>query len=137
MINHIAIVGLGSIGRRQLRLVREFRPGIKITVVRSGEGKTVSEEKFANEIVYTLEDAIKSGIQAAVIATPVVFHLGPVTELIRAGVHFLVEKPLSDSMEGVNKLVENWKKSRVVVLLGYCMRHNPAAKQFKKMIIIL
>ena len=50
MINHIAIVGLGSIGRKHLRLVREFRPGIKITVVRSGEGKTVLEEKIANEI---------------------------------------------------------------------------------------
>ena len=46
---NIAIVGLGSIGRRHLRLVREFRPGIKITVVRSGEGKSVSEEKIANE----------------------------------------------------------------------------------------
>ena len=135
MINHIAIVGLGSIGRRHLRLVREFRPGIKITVVRSGEGKTVSEEKIANEIVYTLEDAIKSGIQAAVIATPVVFHLGTVTELIRAGVHFLVEKPLSDSTEGVSKLVEDWKKTKIVGLLGYCLHYDPAAKQFKKMLV--
>lgn len=135
MINHIAIVGLGSIGRRHLRLVREFRPEIKITVVRSGEGKAVSEEKIANETVYRLEDAIESGIQAAVIATPAVFHLDQVAKLLRAGIHVLVEKPLSDSMEGVNKLVENWKKSNVVILLGYCMRHNPAAKKFKKMIV--
>ena len=106
---NIGVVGLGNIGRRHLRLVREFLPGIKITIVRSTEGKAVSDEKIADNIVYSLQDAIESGVQAAVIATPALFHLSQTSELMRAGVHILVEKPLSDTMNGINELIESIK----------------------------
>ena len=53
---------------------------------------------------------------------------------MRAGVHILVEKPLSDTMNGINELNEAHKKSGVIGLVGYCLRHDPAAKQFKKML---
>ena len=134
MIDHIAIVGLGSIGRRHLRLIREFKPEIEIIVVRSGRGEAVAEEKIADKIVYTMEDAIETGIQAAVIATPAVYHLGQVKELVQAGVHVLVEKPLSDSMEGVNELVKVQEESCLVGLVGYCLRYDPAAIQFRKIL---
>ena len=61
MINkeNIAIIGLGSIGRRHLRLAREFRSEIKIIAVRSGKEKKVPEEKIADKIVYNIKDAME------------------------------------------------------------------------------
>mgnify|MGYP000069495627 CR=1 FL=1 len=106
LIEQIAIVGLGSIGRRHLRLVRELRPGIKIIAVRSGGGEEVPEEKIADEIVYTMEDAIDTGIQAAVIATPAVYHIQQAIQLMEAGIHVLVEKPLSHNMGNVDDLLK-------------------------------
>jgi len=134
LIEHIAIVGLGSIGRRHLRLVREFRPGIKITAVRSGGGEEVPEEKIADKIVYTMEDAIDAGIQATVIATPAIYHIRQATKLIEANIHVLVEKPLSHNMTDVDNFLEISKNSDVVGLVGYCLRYDPAAKQFKKLL---
>jgi hypothetical protein len=134
LIEQIAIVGLGSIGRRHLRLVREFRPEIKIIAVRSGGGNEVPEEKIADEIVYTVEDAIDAGIQAAIIATPAVYHIQQAIKLLDANVHVLVEKPLSHNMENVNDFLEISENSDGVGLMGYCLRHDPAAKQFKKML---
>ena len=49
MINNIGIVGLGSIGKRHLRLARKLRPEIKIIAVRSGKGEKVQEEKSSKK----------------------------------------------------------------------------------------
>ena len=49
MVKHVAIIGLGSIGRRHLRLIRELRPNINIIAVRSGKSEKVQEEKIADK----------------------------------------------------------------------------------------
>ena len=134
MIEQIAIVGLGSMGRRHLRLVRKSRPGIKIIAVRSGRGEEVPEEKIADKIVYTVEDAIDVGIQACISTTPAIYHIQQATKLIEAGIHVLVEKPLSHNMKDVDDFLEISENSDVVGLVGYCLRYDPTAKQFKKLL---
>ena len=134
MINNIGIIGLGSIGQRHLRLVKELRPELNIIAVRSGKGKKIEEEKLVDSVVYSLEDAIGAGIQAAVIATPAICHVTQAKQLMEVGVHVLVEKPLSHSMENVNELMNINQKSGAVGLVGYCLRYDPAALKFKEML---
>ena len=92
MINNIGIIGLGSIGQRHLRLAKELRPKLNIIAVRSGMGKKVEEEKLLNSVVNSLEEAIDSGIEAAIIATPAVYHIQQAIELTKRGIHLLIEK---------------------------------------------
>ena len=134
MIEKLAIIGLGSIGRRHLRLAREFRPALKITLVRSGNGESIKDEKLADTICYTLREALNTGIQAAIISTPSVYHVEQAILLIRAGIHVLVEKPLSNSIDNINKLLRISRKSNTICLLGYCLRYDPAALKFKAML---
>ena len=47
LVENIAIIGLGSIGKCHLRLLRVLKPNISITVVRSGKGNVVPEEEMA------------------------------------------------------------------------------------------
>jgi predicted dehydrogenase len=105
-MNHLAIVGLGSIGRRHLRLAREIRPEWRITAVRTGTGEEVAEEYLANEVMYSLDQAIKAGIEAAVIASPATNHLEQAKKLLRGGGHILVEKPLSHKLEGLEEVLQ-------------------------------
>ena len=105
MINNIGIIGLGSIGKRHLRLARKLRPEIKIIAVRSGKGEKVEEEKIADKIVYNMEDTINTGIQAAIISTPATFHVDQALRLMNLGIHVLIEKPLSHSLENVDNLL--------------------------------
>jgi len=134
LINNIGIVGLGSIGCRHLRLARELRSDLNIIAVRSRKGKKIEEEKLVDSVVYSLEDAIGAGIQAAVIATPAICHVTQAKQLMEVGVHVLVEKPLSHSMENVNELMNINQKSGAVGLVGYCLRYDPAALKFKEML---
>jgi predicted dehydrogenase len=134
LINNIGIIGLGSIGRRHLRLVKELRPELNIIAVRSGKGKKVEEEKLLNAVVHSLEEAIDCGIEAAIIATPAVYHVQQAIKLMEKGIHVLIEKPLSHSLDNVNKLLRIAKTSKLVGLVGYCLQYDPGALKFNKML---
>ena len=112
MINNIGIIGLGSIGRRHLRLVKELRPELNIIAVRSGKGKKEEEEKLLNAVVHSLEEAIDYGIEAAIIATPAVYHIQQAIDLMEKGVHVLIEKPLSHSIDNMPELLKVNKKTK-------------------------
>ena len=134
MIENLAIIGLGSIGRKHLRLVKEIRPEINIIIVRSGVNKNFKEKKIANKIVFSIEDALKIGIQAAIVSTPSVYHAEQTIKLLKSGVNVLVEKPLSNSLKNIEKFLDYNQKSDTQSLLGYCLRYDPGALKFKKML---
>ena len=134
MINNIGIIGLGSIGRRHLRFVKELQPELNIIAVRSGVGKKVEEEKLLNAVVHSLEEAIDCGIEAAIIATPAVYHIQQAIDLMEKGVHVLIEKPLSHSLDNMTELLKVNKKTKTVALLGYCLRYNSGALQFNNIL---
>ncbi len=135
MINNIGIIGLGSIGQRHLRLAKELRPKLNIIAVRSGMGKKVEEEKLLNAVVHSLDEAIDYGIEASIIATPAVYHIKQAIELMERGIHVLIEKPLSHSLNNINELLKAQKKSKAVGLVGYCLRYNLGALKFNEMLI--
>jgi len=135
LINNIGIIGLGSIGQRHLRLAKELRPKLKIIAVRSGMVKKVEEEKLLNAVVHSLDEAIDYGIEASIIATPAVCHVKQAIELMERGIHVLIEKPLSHSLNNINELLKAQKKSKAVGLVGYCLRYNLGALKFNEMLI--
>ena len=103
-LTKIAIVGLGSIGRRHLRLIKEIVPDIEVILVRSGKGQSWLEESMADHVVFSIQSAIKMNIQAAIISSPTTFHVEQAVQLVASGIHLLIEKPLSNSMDGVKEL---------------------------------
>jgi len=133
-IKRIVIVGLGSIGRRHLRLIKEMRPDIQVILVRSGKGKKWPEEELANFVVKSLSEAISIGVDAAIISTPAVFHAEQSIKFIENEIPTLIEKPLSHTLGFAKKLNKAWLEKKNLVLLGYTLRHNSAASFFHRKI---
>ena len=92
--------------------------------------KEVEEEKLVDSVVYSLEDAIDCGIEAAIIATPAVYHVQQAINLMGKGIHVLIEKPLSHSIDNMPELLKVNKKTKTVALVGYCLRYNSGALKF-------
>ena len=130
-LSRVAIIGLGSIGRRHLRLISEIRPDIEIIVVRSGHGNACEEEKIASKTVYSISDAIKSGVQAAIVSSPATLHLEQSLRLVNNGVHLLIEKPLSHTSYGLDEFLKSVNDNSVVAMVGYVLRYDPGAIKFK------
>ena len=131
-INHILIAGLGSIGKRHLRLARELFPKADIRVLRHQVTSEVPE--FSNGCFSTIEEAIAFAPQIAVIASPAPFHIATAQVLAEAGVHLLIEKPLSASLDGVTQLLETCQKQDTVLLTGYNLRFLPSLQRFRDLL---
>ena len=132
LISRILIVGLGSIGKRHLRLARELLPNADVRVLRHQACDSVPEH--ANGCFSSLEDAIAFAPQLAVIASPATFHVDSAQSLACAGVHLLVEKPLSAALDGIPQLLETCREQKTVLLMGYNLRFLPSLRQFKDLL---
>lgn len=132
LIDRILIVGLGSIGRRHLRLAREHYPNADIRILRHQTTNEVAE--YSNGSFSYLDEAIKFAPQIAVIASPASFHIPTAQALAEVGTHLLIEKPLSASLHGVLKLLKTCQKQQIVLLTGYNLRFLPSLQYFKTML---
>jgi len=131
-IKRILIVGLGSMGKRHLRLARELLPQAEIAVLRHNVDLTIPEG--ANYIFSTMLESLEFAPQLAVIANPATFHLSAAMPLAEAGVHLLIEKPLSATTEGIQSLLQGCKKKNVVLMIGYNLRFLQSLQKFKSML---
>ncbi len=132
MISRILIVGLGSIGKRHLRLARQLLPDADIRVLRHQAKCEVPE--YSNGHFSDIAEAIAFAPQIAVIANPAPFHIGTGQALADAGVHLLIEKPLSASLDGIAQLIQSCHKQATVLLSGYNLRYMPSLKSFRALL---
>ena len=121
----ILIVGLGSIGRRHLKNVRAALPQARIVVV-SRSGGPHPDAGLADRVVSRLEDAVAEDPHCAIIAGPASEHVIAALTLASNGVHLLVEKPLSHTLEGVDELIAECAARQLVLMPGYTLRFIPS-----------
>ncbi len=125
-------MGLGSIGKRHLRLARELLPNADIRVYRHQATNEVYE--YSNGSFSSIEESIAFAPDIAVIASPATFHIATAQALAEAGVHLFIEKPLSSSLNGITKLLETCKRQGVVLLTGYNLRFLPSLKRYRDLL---
>ena len=99
----VAIVGLGSVGRRHLRNLASLGH-TDVVLVRSGRSTLPDAELAAWPVAADLQEALRFRPAAAVIATPTALHHDAAIPLARAGCHLLIEKPVSHTVAGLEDL---------------------------------
>jgi predicted dehydrogenase len=133
MLNKLGIIGFGSIGAKYLELINKVRPNLEVVIVHSR--KSLKNKKTKEIFFYSLDEAIDFGINAAIIATPASLHAEQAERLLNSNIHVLIEKPLSDKLENLEKLLKIDKKAKSLSLLGYCLRYDPGATKFKELLL--
>jgi len=132
-LSKLAIIGLGSIGKRHLEIAKRIRPELNISTISSKEKP--NQNKLVDQNFLSIDSAISFGIEAAIISNPAPFHINCAIELLDAGVHILIEKPLSNNSLKIDQLINAEKKSSAKALIGYCYRYDKNGIFFKKMIM--
>lgn len=128
-IKRALIVGLGSIGLRHLRLLRERLPDIEIMVLRHSLGADIDEG--ADHSTNSIEDAIKFAPDIAIIASPATFHSSQAIPLANAGIHTLVEKPMAATTCEAEKMLSAANTAGAVLQVGYNLRFLESLCMFK------
>ena len=127
------IVGSGSIARRHLANLRMLRPKSRIIVLRRPQSDS-GELPGADQVVDTLDDAIRERPETAIVANPSPFHIPVAQVLAEAGCHLLVEKPFSDRMDGSDALIDTCASRGVTLMVGYNLRFCPSLQAMVRMV---
>lgn len=143
----ILMIGLGSIGQRHLRNIRSiYGDSPEIIAYRvKGLKRTFSDSMQIRENVdleseynvtsyFNLSDALSQSPEIAFISNVTKLHITCAIECAKAGCHLFLEKPLSDSMDGIDKLKEIVQHKKLKVFVGFQNRYNPAILQLKESI---
>jgi len=133
MIKRILIVGLGSAGSRQLRLAKINFPDCEIKVLRSSTSDIPKGEQ--NEFIRSLEEVAVFKPSLAIICSPSPFHVEIAQFLAEIGAHILIEKPISNSTEGIKELIVSCKDNSLALMTGYNLRFLESLNYFRNCII--
>ncbi|PQO42302.1 Gfo/Idh/MocA family protein [Blastopirellula marina] len=134
--HHVLIVGTGSIGHRHLRCFRQTgRCQVSFVDPRDAI-RTELSQLYPDTTGYaTLEAALsKATFDSAVIATPAPLHVPQSLELLEAGLHLLIEKPLCLDLDQALQLEAIADQSDRVIGVAYVYRANPLLAQMREAI---
>lgn len=83
----------------------------------------------------SLDDALRDEqVEAVVLATPASLHEQMALQVIEAGRHVLVEKPLADSAAGADRIVAAGESAEVVVMVGHTFLYSPPVKALRELV---
>jgi predicted dehydrogenase len=125
----LAVVGAGHLGRIHAKLARELDDVELVGIVDPVEE---SARQLATECATAAAADVREltgKIDAAIVATPTVSHHAIGCELLRNGVHVLVEKPLAPSVAECDEMIRRAERNRCVLQVGHIERFNPALDQ--------
>ncbi|MCF8495329.1 MAG: Gfo/Idh/MocA family oxidoreductase [Alphaproteobacteria bacterium] len=122
----ILVLGAGSIGRRHIANALSHAQGgiFDENIQLSAQAAHESGASSFNR----LEEALNWAPDGVIIATPHHTHIALACRAVDAGAHVLIEKPISNSTEGVENFLQHAEKNKKSIHVVCNMRFHPAIK---------
>lgn len=129
----VLVVGCGNMGTSHARAYRKL-DNFKICglVSRGPESRNrLSEELGGLPTFDNFEKALsETGPDAVCISTYPSTHAEYSIKALEAGAHVFVEKPIAETVEDAEAVVQTARKSDKKVVVGYILRHHPGWRRF-------
>ena len=132
----VGVIGLGNMGKHHVRNYQEIDTCV-LTAVCDLQQSIVDHfsTKYNCQGYTCVEDMLKhADLEAVSITAPTRFHFDLAKQVIHAGVHVLVEKPICDNIEHADELVALAKEKKITLMVGHIERFNPAVLKLKSLI---
>jgi predicted dehydrogenase len=133
----VGVAGVGAIGRNHARVMSELVASSggnlqfgAIYDVDQGRAEELAAQ-YGTTAVSDLNTFVQS-IDAASVAVPTVAHREVGGFLLEHGRHVLVEKPIADSLDDAQHLVQLAAKQHLILQVGHIERFNPVMRQLEE-----
>lgn len=127
----IIFFGLGSIGKRHVRLLRETG-GHEIYALRTKLSDAPEADLgITNFSSWDQVDNVRP--QVAFITNPTAFHLSTAIACARRGMALFIEKPLGDSMDGSSELINLVRTRKLPTYVAFVLRFHPVIEKLREL----
>lgn len=131
----VLVVGCGSIGERHIRNLMGLHVD-EVAACDTDENRlsTIRDECSLSGAFTDLSDALDKGFEAVLVCTPPSTHIAIAREALEYGAHVFIEKPLSNTLDGVDDLIKQASRKKRVLSVGYNFRFHPGLTMVKESI---
>ena len=124
----VAVLGTGSLGQHHARIYSELHAAgqVELTGIYDAHAETARSIAAKHKLhVFASVAEAAAASDALNIVTPTTTHFDIAKQLLTAGKHVLVEKPITDNSEQAAELCEIAKQKNLVLQVGHIERFNP------------
>lgn len=125
----VLIIGCGSIGERHLRCFQNTGRARLTACEANPQLLQKMADTYRVPVLNDWEKAVASGFDAVVICTPAPLHVPMAIKALQSGSHVLVEKPLSQSLDGVDELIATRDRTGRQASVAYVLHVYPILVQ--------
>lgn len=126
------VIGVGSMGKNHARIYNEISNLIGVADPDENQGRALAD-KFGIKWFSDYKQMLSS-VDAVSIAVPTFMHMEVAKKVAEAGVHMLVEKPLSGNSEDAERIMNFCSEAELVLAVGHVERFNPVVTKITEMI---
>ena len=133
---NLAVIGYGIWGRNHVRVLSDMK-NVNLATISDVSTKTVSNLARKHHVDYNTDPQQvfdDPDVDAVTICTPTVTHYNLTKRAIQAGKHVLVEKPMTDSIQEAEELIQLSETHNVKLAVGFIERFNPAIQKAVELI---
>lgn len=122
----VGVIGAGHLGKIHLKLLKQSDKYELIGFYDTfhENGKKVQEE-FGYQFFESMDELIEA-VDVVDIVTPTLSHFEVALKVIEKGKHFFIEKPVTNTLEEANTLIELSNAKGLKAQVGHVERFNPA-----------
>ncbi len=124
------LIGLGVMGRHHARVLSSLA-GVDFVGI-CDPARDISANSQGRPIHDSVAKLVALGLDYAIVAVPTINHFEIGQELAAAGIHAMIEKPLSHDSTTSKKLISDFSKAGVIGAVGHIERFNPAIQEARK-----
>ena len=130
------VLGCGSVGKRHLKNLIEIginRDQIFAVDPRVDRLEEVKDLGVKN-IFKTLEEVLNENINTCIVCSPTSMHIDQSIKLLNKKINILMEKPLCNNLEGVERLIDIRNKNNLTFMMAYVFRFSPLTLKVKDLL---
>lgn len=131
----VGVIGVGVMGKNHVRVYSEL-PGVELVGIADVNSELASAvaKTYHTKAFTDYKQLLKQHLDAVTIAVPTSLHKKVSLDVVQAGVNMLVEKPIADTVENADAIINAARQNGVKLMVGHIERFNPIVPVLKESI---
>jgi len=127
----VGVIGIGHLGKVHARVYANLPQVELIGLVDIDPEKEAIAKEYKVPFFRNYEDLIGK-VDAVSVVVPTSLHYEVGKKILEAGIHALIEKPITDKLDHADELIEIASEKNLALQAGHIERHNAGFREVKK-----
>lgn len=130
----IGVIGVGHMGTYHVNVIRQIPAAVLAGVYDASQEQAALTASRYETKAFPSVDALLDEADAVIVAVPTEHHHRVSLAALSRGIHVLVEKPMTRTVEEARELVAEAAKRSLILQVGHVERFNGAVQELRRII---